>query len=74
MSAANSSRSVALERPDKRFATAHARAALVGASLLRTEDDQGAEVFIITKWALTRAIRDIAAVEAWLDRIAGPAT
>lgn len=58
---------------DKRFATVQARAALIGATLHRIDNDRGIEVFIISKWALTRELRDIEAVEAWLDRIEGKA-
>lgn len=57
--------------PDKRFATAQARAALMGATLHLIEDDRGDDVFIVTKWALTRELRDLDAVESWLDRVEG---
>lgn len=56
---------------NKRFATARARAALMGATLHRIEDDRGRDVFIVTKWALTRELRDLDAVETWLDRVEG---
>ncbi len=57
--------------PDKAFATAQARAALAGVSLHRQEDDRGREVFIASRWAMTRELPDLAAVEAWLDRVEG---
>lgn len=57
------------QRPDKRFATAQARAALSGATLYRIEDDRGAEVYVVSKWALTRELPDLESVETWLDRI-----
>jgi hypothetical protein len=56
-------------RPDKAFATAQARAALLGVVLTRIEDDRGRQVFIVTRWALTRELHDLAAVDAWLDRL-----
>ena len=46
---------------------------MAGATLYRIEDDRGAEVFIVSKWALTRELRGIEAVEQWLDRIEGRA-
>lgn len=58
-------------RPDKAFATLQARAALAGVALHRLEDDRGRDVFIVSRWALTRQFDDIAAVEAWLDRVTG---
>lgn len=61
----------ATTHPDKRFATARARAALIGAVLHCIEDDHGQDVYIVTKWALTRELRDLDSVEAWLDRIEG---
>jgi hypothetical protein len=59
------------QRPEKRFATSRARMALLGGTLHRIEDDRGAEVFILTKWALTRELQSIDDVEAWLDRAEG---
>lgn len=57
----------------KRMATATARAALRGIVLQRIEADGGGAVFIASKGALTRQLGDLAAVEAWLDRIGAPA-
>ncbi len=57
--------------PDKAFATLRARAALQGVVLCRTNDERGAERFLVSKWALTRELPDLAAVEAWLDRLEG---
>ena len=56
---------------DKRLTTAQARAALLGFTLHQIEDDHGIEVFIISRWALTRELRDLEEVEQWLDRIEG---
>lgn len=59
------------ERPDKRFAAVRARASRIGASVNRVEDDRACEVFVVSRNSLTREIRDLAAVEGWLDRIEG---
>ena len=55
----------------KRFATLQARAALAGVGLSRTEDDRGHEVFIASKWALTKQLASLAEVEELLVRIGG---
>ena len=55
----------------KRFATLQARAALAGVALSRTEDDRGHEVFIASKWALTKQLASLAEVEDLLARIGG---
>jgi hypothetical protein len=55
----------------KRLSTAIARAALVGVIVHRIEGDFLPEVFIATKWALTREFTDLDALEAWLDRVTG---
>lgn len=55
----------------KRLSTAIARAALVGVIVHRIEGDFLPEVFIATKWALTREFTDLSALEAWLDRVTG---
>lgn len=57
--------------PEKRLANARARAALNGATLHRIEDDRGDPVFVVTRWAHTRQLQSIEAVEAWLDRLEG---
>lgn len=56
-----------LSRPDKAFATLQARAALAGATLQRVDDDRGREVFIVTRWEVTREFADLVALEEWLD-------
>ncbi|MEO8022098.1 hypothetical protein [Polaromonas sp.] len=58
-------------RPEKRYATMQARAALAGVTLQRIEDDRGREVFIVSRWAMTREIATLDDVEAWLARIEG---
>lgn len=55
----------------KRFATLQARAALSGITLHRIEGDLSPVVYIATKWALTRELRDLDAVKKWLDRVTG---
>lgn len=60
-------------RPDKRFATASARAAMTGTVLHRHEADDGKEVFTVSRWSMTRELPSIEAVEAWLDRVGAPA-
>lgn len=58
---------------DKREATARARAALAGVTMARIENDAGRMVYIVSRWAMTRELEDLDAVEAWLDRVAGSA-
>lgn len=60
------------QRPDKRFATAAARAAMTGTVLLRHESDDGQEIFTVSRWSMTRELPSLAAVEAWLDRVGAP--
>lgn len=61
-----------VEQHDKRIANARARAALAGAELHVVVTDGGSE-FLATRWNLVRTLPDIAAVETWLDAIAGGA-
>jgi hypothetical protein len=56
---------------EKRLTTAIARAALVGVTVHRIEGDFVREVFIATKWALTREFTDLDSLEAWLDIVTG---
>lgn len=55
----------------KRLATATARAALAGITLRPIEDDGGRRVFIVSRWAFTRQLDSLDAVEAWLDLVCG---
>ena len=48
--------------------------ALVGVTVHRIEGDFLPEVFIATKWALTREFTDMDALAAWLTRVTGSAT
>lgn len=60
--------------PDaKTFATLQARCALAGVVLVRTEGDDGAPEFVVSRWALTRAFRSLVEVEQWLQRVTGRA-
>ncbi len=55
----------------KRLATLRARAALAGVSLFALENDHGKTVYIVSRWALTRELPDLEAVEAWLEKVTG---
>jgi hypothetical protein len=59
------------ETQTKRLATLTARAALVGVTLHRIEGDFLPEVFIVSRWAMTREFTDMDALEAWLNRVTG---
>lgn len=54
----------------KRFATLEARAALSGITLHRIWGGEFApSVYVASKWALTRELRDLDVVEQWLARM-----
>lgn len=55
----------------KTFATLQARAALAGVTLYDIDGDFGTPVYVCSRWALTKSFDDLAAVEAWLDRVDG---
>ena len=57
----------------KRFATAQALAALHGVTLHQLEGDDGRPVFIATRWAMTKQLDSLDAVDAWLARVTGEA-
>lgn len=57
--------------PDKDFANAQAQAALVEAILDQIEDDRGATVYVLTRHHVTRQLRSLVEVTAWLDRLSG---
>ncbi|MEP7301712.1 MAG: hypothetical protein ABI699_09300 [Caldimonas sp.] len=59
--------------PDKEFATAQAAAALAGATLRRIEDDRGDELFVLTRLHVTRHLRDLNEVHAWIEKLSGRA-
>jgi hypothetical protein len=58
---------------DKEFATMQAKAALLGATLCRIDDERGNELFVVSKWHLTRHLPTLEAVAAWLERLEGKA-
>ena len=60
-----------VEARDKQFATLQARCAIAGYELVIIDAGDGSSAFMIQKWGLVRELRDMAAVEAFLDRAAG---
>lgn len=56
---------------DKTYATLQARAALAGVSLVRSTDERGQEVFVISKWAMCRQLDTVESVEQLLARMSG---
>jgi hypothetical protein len=56
---------------DKLYATLQAKAALLGVSLIRSEDERGHEVFIVSKWAMCRQLSNSDEVALLLNRMAG---
>ena len=55
----------------KRRANAVALGALHGVTVYCIEGDFQKEVFIATKWALTREFTDLDSLETWLHRVTG---
>lgn len=55
----------------KRVATLAARAALVGVTLNHIEGDFVPNLFIASRWAMTRGFTDLDALEQWLDLVTG---
>jgi len=55
------------ESTDKQFSTAAARAALLAGSVVKSFDDAGRPVYILTRWAFTREFHDLDEVERVLD-------
>jgi hypothetical protein len=60
-----------LARQAKRLATLTARCALAGVTLHAIEDDHGKTVYIVSRWALTRELPDLNAVESWVNQLTG---
>ena len=56
----------------KRVATAIARAALIGATLVESVDDAGRREWILSRWAYTRGFDDLKELECVLDRMGAP--
>ena len=67
---AGDKRATAVFEP-KAWATLQARAALMGVSLVRTTDDRDFEVFVASRWSLTRQLDSVGEVEHFLRRIGG---
>lgn len=55
----------------KRLATLRARAALAGVTLYAIEGDFGRPLYVLTRWHLTRELRTLDEVEAWLAQVTG---
>ncbi len=55
----------------KAFETLRAECALAGVSLVQSSDERGHAVYIVSRWALTRELADLAAVSAWLQMVTG---
>jgi len=55
----------------KRFLTLQARAALAGVMLIASTNDNGAPVYIASRWALCRELPDLDAAEHWLGMVTG---
>lgn len=58
----------------KRFSTLCARAALAGITLRHLEGDFGPNLFIVSKWTLTRQFTEMRELEKWLDMVTGTKT
>jgi len=56
----------------KRWANLQARAALAGIAAHRIERD-GAEVYLVSRWALSREFTSLDDLERWLDQVGGRA-
>jgi hypothetical protein len=59
------------EADRKCFATLQARAALAGVELSRSTDDHGHEIYVASKWAMTKILVSLAEVADFLARIGG---
>lgn len=57
----------------KEFETLRARAALAGITLHSGRDTLGKDVFVVSRWAMTRTFASLAEVAAWLDTVTGKA-
>lgn len=55
----------------KKFETLRAECALAGVALVASCDERGRAVYIVSRWALTKELPDLAAVDAWLQRVTG---
>jgi hypothetical protein len=55
----------------KQFDTLRARAALAGITLHAGKDHMGREVFVASRWAVSRTFDSLSEVAAWLDTVTG---
>ncbi|TAK75609.1 MAG: hypothetical protein EPO12_18275 [Aquabacterium sp.] len=55
----------------KTLATLQARAALIGVQLVLSVDERGRQVFIASRWGLTKELDSVEAVEAFMLRVGG---
>lgn len=55
---------------NKRFATLQARLALRGYVLVRSTDDNGGPLYIVSRWALTKQMAGLSEVEQFAERVA----
>ncbi|MDZ4145691.1 MAG: hypothetical protein U1D29_14345 [Burkholderiales bacterium] len=56
----------------KRLATLRARAAMAGVQLhVYDDEDTGQTVYLVSRWALTRDLASLDAVETWLTQVTG---
>lgn len=55
----------------KAFATLQAKAALQGVTLVRVVGEQGRDVFIASKWAMSRQFENIEQIDQLLERMSG---
>lgn len=53
--------------------TLRAKCALAGIVMHVSEDDRGQLLYIVSKWALTKAFSDLSELEAWICRVTGQA-
>jgi len=67
----NTNTAIVAPNHEKRLATLTARAALAGVILHAIENDHGKTVYIVTRWAMTRELAALDAVENWLVRVTG---
>lgn len=51
--------------------TLRAKCALAGIALVVTDDDHGQPLYIVSKWALTKAFSTLEELEAWLSQVTG---
>jgi hypothetical protein len=62
----------AVATPDaKAFENLRARCALAGVALTRSTDDHDRPMFVVSRWALTKTLPDMASVAQWLTMVTG---